>query len=109
MNIEKKDNYTLITPIQNSFEAFVSTINFSDFETENVILNFVDTFQLSSAQIDSLSEVSQNKKENGTSFIMIVADFDIDDLEDETLSVVPTLGEAEDTLEMDAIERDLGF
>lgn len=109
MNIQKKDNYTLITPTQSSFESFTKEFIVSDFEKENLILNFLDTFKVTSAQVDSFSEISQNKKENGTSFIIIIADFDIDDLEDETLSVVPTLGEAEDTLEMDAIERDLGF
>ena len=109
MNIEKKDNYTLVTPTETSLESFLKAIAFSDYKKENLILNFLNSFEISSAQIDSLSEISQNKKENGTSFIIIAANIEIDDLKDETLSVVPTLGEAEDTLEMDAIERDLGF
>ena len=46
-------------------------------------------------------------KENEKSFVLIANTVEIDDFEDETLSVVPTLIEAEDVLEMDEIERDL--
>tara|TARA_B100000809_G_scaffold249300_2_gene280494 strand:- start:68133 stop:68462 length:330 start_codon:yes stop_codon:yes gene_type:complete len=109
MNIEKKDNYTLVTPTETSLELFLEALSIADFEKENLILNFINTFDINTSQVDSFSEISQHKKENGTSFIIIVSNIDIDDLEDECMSVVPTLGEAEDTLEMDAIERDLGF
>ena len=107
--MKKKDTYTIITPTQTSFEEFVATFNVSDFESENLFLNFLNTFEVTTAQIDSFSEISNTKKENGTSFIVIASGIEIDDLEDEILSVVPTITEAEDTLEMDAIERDLGF
>jgi hypothetical protein len=42
------------------------------------------------------------------SFVMVKPNIDIDDFP-ETLNIVPTLQEAEDVLEMEAIERDLGF
>ena len=42
------------------------------------------------------------------SFVVICNGIDIDDVPDE-INVVPTLQEAEDVLEMEAIERDLGF
>ena len=109
MNIEKKANYTLITPTETTFELFLAAFNVSDYTKENLILNFLDTFEISTSQVDFFSIISQNKKEQGTSFIIIAKNVDIDDLEDENMSVVPTLGEAEDTLEMDDIERDLGF
>ena len=109
MNIEKKDNYTLVTPTQTSFDAFLKDLVISKFEKENLILNFLNSFEITTHQIDSFSEISQDKKENGTSFIIVASNIEIDDLQDETISVVPTVGEAEDTLEMDAIERDLGF
>lgn len=109
MTIEKKDTYTLITPTEASLDAFLDVLNISDFEKENVLINFLNTFQVSIKQIDVFSEIAMAKKENGTSFIIITKEIEIDDLEDESLAVVPTLTEAEDTLEMDAIERDLGF
>ena len=42
------------------------------------------------------------------SFVLVVKGIDADDFPDE-LNIVPTLIEANDILEMDNIERDLGF
>jgi hypothetical protein len=109
MKIEKKENYTLITPTEATLDTFLDVLNISAFEKENTILDFSTTFQLTVAQIDAFSEVSIAKKEKGTSFILIAKGIEIDDLEDESLAVVPTITEAEDTLEMDDIERDLGL
>jgi hypothetical protein len=109
MNLKKNKNYILITPTEASFEAFLEVLNISDFEKENVLINFLNVFPIAVEQIDEFSEISMSKKENGTSLIIIVKGIEIDDLKDESLSVVPTLTEAEDTLEMDAIERDLSF
>ncbi|MFP5436416.1 MAG: ribonuclease Z [Bacteroidia bacterium] len=44
------------------------------------------------------------------SFVLVVKDFDFDDDENpEELIIVPTLQEAHDIIEMEEIERDLGF
>ena len=53
-------------------------------------------------------DISTSRKENGTSFVLICKGIDIDEIPDE-INVVPTFEEAVDILEMDAIERDLGF
>ena len=42
------------------------------------------------------------------SFVVIKSGINIDDFP-ESVNIVPTLQEAEDILEMEAIERDLGF
>ena len=52
--------------------------------------------------------IASTKKENSTSFVIIVRSLDIDALPEE-INVVPTLQEAEDILEMENIERELGF
>mgnify|MGYP006156823653 FL=1 len=109
MNIEKNNNYTLITPTEDSLDAFLEVLNISDFTAENVLIDFLNSFELTVKQLDSFSKLSLEKKENNTSFILIVKGIEIDELEDESLAIVPTLTEAKDTLEMDAIERDLGF
>jgi hypothetical protein len=109
MNIEKNNNYTLITPTEESLDAFLEVLNISDFKAENVLIDFLNSFELTVKQLDSFSKVSKEKKENNTSFILIIKGIEIDELEDESLAIVPTLTEAKDTLEMDAIERDLGF
>jgi hypothetical protein len=52
--------------------------------------------------------IAEQKKENGTSFVVIYKTINIDDLPD-NFNIVPTLIEAEDILEMEAMERELGF
>jgi hypothetical protein len=53
-------------------------------------------------------DISTAHRENNTSFVIICQGIDIDDIPDE-INVTPTFTEALDILEMDAIERDLGF
>ena len=52
--------------------------------------------------------LSRTHKNNGTSFVIVCKGVEIDSIPEE-LAVVPTIEEALDVLEMDAIERDLGF
>jgi len=51
-------------------------------------------------------EAAKIQKINNKSFIVVKNGIDIDKIP-ELLNITPTLGEAEDILEMEAIERDL--
>ena len=53
-------------------------------------------------------KIAEQKKENGTSFVVLNSSVNADDF-DENLNIVPTLQEAQDILEMENIERELGF
>lgn len=53
-------------------------------------------------------DIAEEKQQNGTSFVIVNSVIDIDNFP-ENLNIVPTLQEAEDILEMEAIERELGF
>jgi len=59
-------------------------------------------------EITLFLSLSKNHRENSTSFVVISKGIDIDEIPDE-INVVPTFIEAIDILEMDEIERDLGF
>ena len=109
MKIEKKEKYTIVSPTESNFEDFFTAFN-SEVETltsEHIFINFLESFSVNVSELEKFSSISENKKENGNSFVLITTTVEIDDFEDESLSVVPTLGEAEDVLEMDDIERDL--
>lgn len=110
MNIEKKENYTLLIPTETSFKDFFTAVEtqLEEFPEEHLFLNFLNaSFSVSVSELEEFSDLSASIKENGNSFVLISNAVDIDDFEDETLSVVPTLTEAKDVLEMDEIERDL--
>ena len=53
-------------------------------------------------------KIAEQKKENGTSFVVLNSSVNADDF-DENLNIVPTLQEAYDYIEMEAMERELGF
>ena len=109
MKIDKKEKYTIITPTETSFKDFFKEVstNLVSLEKEHLFLNLLEAFEVSVSELEEFSSISENKKENGHSFVLITKSVEIDDFEDESLSVVPTIGEAEDVLEMDDIERDL--
>lgn len=110
MKIEKKDNYTLIAADENSFTAFYDAflIEEKKIQQENIVIQICDTINTSPKEILLFLDLAQQKKKNGTSFVMINATVDVDDFPDH-FNIVPTLQEAEDIIEMEAIERELGF
>lgn len=111
MEIQKKERYSLVTPTENSFVDFFNAFSekLSTLANEHIVIDFLKTFDVTVEELEKFSDISITKKENGTSFVLISDTVDIDAFEDESLSIVPTHQEAEDILEMDAIERDLGF
>ena len=52
--------------------------------------------------------INEQKRKNSLSFVIVNNNICIDDFP-ENFNIVPTLIEAEDILEMEAMERELGF
>ncbi len=111
MQITELENYSLITPTENDLTSFLSEYKTKTdtLKGKHIIIDFLKSFPITAEDLSIFSDISTTKKEEGNSFVLITNAVEIDDIEDETLSVVPTLVEANDILEMDAIERDLGF
>ena len=109
MQVFKKETHTLLEPTESNFEAFIKALRNDLFEKEHLVINLLHSFNLSSDNLDVLSKMAAAKKEQGTSFVLVSETIEIDTLEDEMLSIVPTLIEAQDILDMDAMERDLGL
>jgi hypothetical protein len=110
MVISKTEKYTLIKPSEKSISCFISEFekHHSDFKDEHLIIDFSETFNIKIEELILFLKLSEQRKDNGTSFVLVSKGIDIDLIPDE-INVVPTLTEAIDILEMDAIERDLGF
>ena len=110
MQITKKDNYTLISSDENSFEEFHKSFfeEIRSFEKTHLILQISEDIKVESKNLLLFLDVAEQKQQNGTSFAIINTNINIDDFP-ENLNITPTLQEAEDILEMEAIERELGF
>ncbi|WP_111708089.1 ribonuclease Z [Lutibacter citreus] len=110
MKIIKENKYTLIKPLNNSLENFLKNIEneLSKFKDEHLILDISEIINTKLEELLLFLNISKLHKENGTSFVIIFDGIDIDEVPDE-LNIVPTFTEAIDILEMDSIERELGF
>ena len=110
MITEKKENYTLITADENSFNEFFS--NFSNeiksLVKEHVFVQLSENLNTTQQDISLFLNIAEDFKKNGTTFVLIFSEADIDDFPEE-FNITPTLIEAEDILEMENIERELGF
>ena len=110
MKTEKHSNYLLVRSDESSFETFFKNFKetYKTLEDNHLILVFSKEINMSIKDLLLLLDISSAHKMKKLSFICVASQVEIDELPEE-FSVVPTLVEAEDILEMDEIERDLGF
>lgn len=110
MKIENKTGYTLITSDENSFQQFFISFQkeIKNFKNQHLILEISENINIDKRKISLLLDYAIEKKENGRSFVVMAQNLCVDDFP-ETFNIVPTMQEAEDLLEMEAIERELGF
>lgn len=110
MKITKTEKYTSLKPAQEPLDQFLKNLekNILNFMGEHLILDFSEKINTELKELLLFLKLSEQHRQNGTSFVIIFEGIDIDEIPEE-LNVVPTFTEALDILEMDAIERDLGF
>lgn len=110
MEISIPKNYTLITSTENSFEAFYTAFIHQHLHTVNnhKVVQLSENLNTTVQNLLLFLNVANEHKNNGMSFVIICNGIDIDEISEE-INIVPTILEAEDILEMEAIERDLGF
>lgn len=110
MYISKKETYTLLKPKDSNIANFLKKLEekLLNFENQHLIIDFSEEINTTLHEILLFLKLSRTHKNNGTSFVIVCKGIEIDSIPEE-LAVVPTFEEALDVLEMDAIERDLGF
>lgn len=110
MEIEKKEKYTYINLKKNIKNSFFTSFKekISTFENQHLILNLLNLEVFEDDIISFLTEKSAISRKNGTSFVVMSEVLDAGEYEG-IINIVPTLNEAIDLLEMEEIERDLGF
>jgi len=110
MLLKNKSSYTLVTADELSFDAFLKSFasEYNNLKTAHLILDLTRLEPLNPQEINSLLEWASQSQKLKKSFIVIVENIAIDDVS-EALICVPTLLEAQDTFEMEEMERDLGF
>ena len=110
MLIDKVENSTLITQEKLSIIELVKKLNaiYSEFANDNLIINLVSLVKLTHKDIIEFLQISNTHREAKHSFVIVASTIDINETPEE-LIIVPTLQEAHDIIEMEEMERDLGF
>lgn len=110
MKTSQKDNFLLVENDSESLTDFSSelTRKHEDLKNNNVVVNLHNFTQIQTEDLLGFLEISNFHRSQNKSFVIVSDAVSIDELPDE-LIVVPTLQEAEDMIQMDEIQRDLGF
>ena len=117
MKIKETPDYVILSPDfekvgkgPDSIDDFFSELkeNFSNFKNSNLILDFSHVVNTDERKILLFSPMCGRQKDQNKSFVIVSEGINLDDIPEEMV-VVPTLQEAKDIIEIENIERDLGF
>ena len=110
MKVDQKGHTVCIKDTQGDLVSFLMklTHEYKSFEKYNIIIDIRMHKDLSVKEINSFMPLSKTHKKAKKSFIIVTSDLDHNAVPDK-LAVVRSLLEAHDIIEMEEIERDLGF
>lgn len=110
MIFDKTDNITLITQDKSTVTELVKKlyITYPKFKNDNVIINLSVLKEVTLENIVEFRDISNKHRGEKHSFVIVTDKARIDEMPEEII-VVPSLKEAYDVIEMEEMERDLGF
>lgn len=110
MKVEEKGHTIVIKDTQGDIASFLEkvTSEYNSYKEHNLILDLSQDKSIDLDKILSFLSLSNKHRKAKKSLVLIAKDLDFNDVPDEMI-VVPTLLEAHDIIEMEEIERDLGF
>ena len=97
-----QEKASLNTFLENLIKAYPKLVH------DHLILNLFSLNAFSSNDVLEFLDISKKHKNNGKSFVLVTDRVSYDEVPSE-ISLVPTIQEAKDFIEMEEIERDLGL
>ena len=110
MIIDRDGNITIIAQEKASVKTLVHNIEvgYHKYKDYHLIVRLSSLEKILLEDIIEFLRLSNNHRSKKKSFVVVTSQADLDQMPDEIV-VVPTLQEAYDIIEMEDIERDLGF
>ncbi|MEM6684897.1 MAG: ribonuclease Z [Bacteroidota bacterium] len=110
MILDKQENLLIITQESSNIIALVQKIEaqYDEIKNDNIIVNLFSLGNLTKSDLVEFLQLSKKHRAAKHSFVIVTNKISTDDLP-EAIMTVPTLQEAFDIIEMEEIERDLGF
>ncbi|HAB27496.1 MAG: ribonuclease Z [Xanthomarina sp.] len=110
MIIDKDGNITIITQEKASVTELVKKLDvvYNRYKNDNIIVSLTSLQSITLQDVIEFLQISNTHRKSKHSFVIVSDKVNLDEMPDEIL-VVPTLQEAYDIIEMEEMERDLGF
>jgi len=109
MKITQKEHTIIIKDTKDNWSNFITSITkqFNTFKTHNIVLDLTSS-SIDLSNLKEFFELNKMFKKQKKSFVLVIENIDYNSVPSKII-VVPTLQEAHDIIEMEEIERDLGF
>ena len=110
MKVDIKGHTTIIKDTQGDILAFLEKITqqHASYKDQNLILDVSHDKSVAISSIKLFTDLSKQHKKGKKSFVIVAENIDFNAVT-KALVVVPSVLEAHDIIEMEEIERDLGF
>jgi uncharacterized protein with NRDE domain len=110
MKVEQKGHTVTIKDTESSFDVFLQklTEQYNSFKSVNLIIDITHDKYFEISNLKQFSDLAKAHKKNKKSFVVVATAIDFNKVPT-TINTVPSLLEAHDIIEMEEIERDLGF
>jgi hypothetical protein len=110
MILDQNGNLSVITQENASIKELLEKIqeSHSKIKNDNIIVNLTSLNKIYLEDVLEFLEFSNSHRKSKHSFVIVCNQLDSDEVPEE-LMMVPTLQEAHDIVEMEEMERDLGF
>ena len=110
MKVTTKGHTIIIKDTEGDIVAFLEKVNsqYNSFKDHNLILDISHDASVDVKAIKIFSDLAKMHKKAKKSLVLVVENIDFNKVP-QSIIVVPSLLEAQDLIEMDEIERDLGF
>lgn len=109
MKVEEKGHTTIIKDTQGDLASFLLKLDHeTSFSKHNLIIDLSSYKNLVTKDILLFTDFYKRHKKEKKSFVIVASEFDFN-ANTKKIIVVPSVLEAHDIIEMEEIERDLGF
>ena len=110
MKVDQKGHTTIIKDTQGDIQNFLNKLTHEQgsFKNQNLILDVTHDKNVALSDIKLFSELVNTHSSNKKSIVIVASDIDFNAVPAQIM-VVPSIQEAHDIIEMEEIERDLGF
>ena len=110
MKVQQKGHITIIKNTHLGTAEFYQKLwhEYNSYKSQNLIIDLSHDKKITIANIKLFIEMNKSHKKEKKSLVLVADTININDVSAK-LTIVPTILEAHDIIEMEEIERDLGF